>query len=177
MSRGLFTALTLVPLLAACGPSKPADTAPAVAPASTVQAGPPAPAMIIPDVPAGWKHYSDPATGIAFDYAPDRHTGDCPEIDEGVVCVALFGPDETEALIQFQPVDGVLETVAKDQAGFERNDKGVLTTTYGRFEPVPVESFATRAGPGLKATITCGTEDDETGFHAAGGQTARSVER
>jgi hypothetical protein len=176
MSRGLFTALALIPLLAACGSPKPEEAptpAPSAAPAAAptpVQAGSTAPVMIIPNAPAGWKTYSDPKTGIAFDYAPDRHTGDCPEIGEGTVCVALFEPNQSEALIQFQPVDGALEAVAKEQAGFEPNDKGVLMTTYGRFEPVPVERFFTRGGPGLKATVTCGTEDAETGFHAAGGE-------
>jgi hypothetical protein len=41
-------------------------------------------------------------------------------------------------------------------------------TTYGRFEPVAVERFVTAAGPGLKATVTCGL-DDENGFHAGAG--------
>lgn len=168
MSRNRLAAFVLIPLLAACGQPKPADSPPSDTPAPAAATA--SAAASVPAVPAGWKTYSDAKTGLAFDYAPNRHTGDCPEIDEGVVCVALFETGQTEALIQFQPVDGALEAVAKEQAGFEANDKGVLMTTYGRFEPVAVERFVARGGPGLKATVTCGTGDDETGFHAAGGE-------
>lgn len=166
MSRSWLVALAMVPTLAACGDPKPTETAP---PAPVAPAAAPTPASTPPAVPAGWKTYSDATTGLAFDYAPDRRTGDCPDIDEGVVCVGLFMPGEAEPLMQFQPVDGTLEAVARDEAGFEKNDQGVLMTTYGRFEPVAVETFATRAGPGLKATVTCGL-DDENGFHAGAGE-------
>ena len=43
-------------------------------------------------------------------------------------------------------------------------------TTYGRFEPVPVERFAGTGWTGMKAVVTCGVSDAETGFHAAGGE-------
>ncbi|QTC91127.1 hypothetical protein [Brevundimonas goettingensis] len=170
MSRHWLAALALIPSLAGCDRPEPAAPA-APSPAGTT-APAPAPAAA-PALPAGWKTYSDPALGIAFDYAPDRHTDGCGDVGEGVVCIGLFGPGqggEGEALIYFQPVDGSLDTVATEQAGFEKNAQGVLMTTYGRFEPVPVERFTARGGPGLKATVTCGTEDEETGFHAAGGE-------
>ncbi len=169
MSRRPLAAFALMSVLAACGERKPADGSPPVAAAA---AAAPAPAPVSttgPAVPAGWKTYSDPALGIAFDYSPDRHTDGCGDVGEGVVCIGLFGADSKKALIYFQPVDGSLDTVAKDQAGFEKNAQGVLMTTYGRFEPVPVERFTAQGGPGLKATVTCGT-DDENGFHAAGGE-------
>ena len=171
MFRYWLAALAMVPALSACGDPKPAPTAPTATTPAPVAA--PVAAPTPATVPAGWKTYSDATTGIAFDYAPDRRTGDCPDIDEGTVCVALFGPGpgeggETEALMYFQPVDGTLDTVAREQAGFEKNEQGVLMTTYGRFEPVPIETFATRAGPGLKATVVCGI-NDENGFHAGAG--------
>jgi hypothetical protein len=170
MSRHWFAALApfllvMILLLIGCDRPKAADSPP-----PALEPAPAAAAAAVSTVPAGWKTFSDPVTGIAFDYGPDRHTGDCPEIGEGVVCVALFAAAETEALIQFQPVDGALGVVAREQAGFEKNDKGVLMTTYGRFEPVPVEPFVARGGSGLKAIVTCGVEDEETGFHAAGGE-------
>ena len=176
MSRYWLAALAMVPALSACSDPKPAGTAPPAAPTVVPTAAPttaPTPVSNIPAVPAGWKTYSDATTGIAFDYAPDRRTGDCPDIDEGVVCVALFAADAgkgagVEPLMLFQPIDGTLDSVAKDQAGFEKNEQGVLMTTFGRFEPVPVETFTTRAGPGLKATVVCGI-DDENGFHAGAG--------
>jgi len=169
MSRNWPAALALLPFLTACDEPKPPARSPVAAPAPASTPGA-APVVAAPVLPAGWKTYSDPALGIAFDHGPDRRTGDCPEIGEGVVCVALFGTAEKEALVYFQPVDGPLDKVAKDEAGFEANAKGVLMTTYGRFEPVPVERFVARGGPGLKAIVTCGTEDAETGFHAAGGE-------
>lgn len=172
MSRRHLAAFALMSLLAACGERKPADSSstagqpPAPAPA-------PSPAATTSTVPVGWKTYNDPALGIAFDYSPDRHTDGCGDVGEGVVCVGLFGTGKSgdgEALIYFQPVDGPLEAVAKEQAGFEKNADGVLLTTWGRFEPVPVERFTARGGPGLKAVVTCGIDDAETGFHAAGGE-------
>jgi len=169
MSRPRLAAFALMSVLAACGERKPVDSAPPPAAPAAVPASPSAPTPA-PAVPAGWKTFSDPSLGIAFDYSPDRHTDGCGDVGEGVVCIGLFGPGSKEALIYFQPVDGSLDTVAKEQAGFEKNAQGVLMTTYGRFEPVPVERFTARGGQGLKATVTCGTEDAETGFHAAGGE-------
>jgi hypothetical protein len=43
-------------------------------------------------------------------------------------------------------------------------------TTYGRFDPVPVERFSGANWKGMRAVITCGTSDKETGFHAAAGE-------
>lgn len=167
MSRARLAAFALMSLLAACGERKAADNPPAAP--SPAAAPTPAPVPTASAVPAGWKTYSDPALGIAFDYAPDRRTDGCGDVGEGVVCIGLFGPSSKEALIFFQPVDGPLDAVAKDQAGFEKNAQGVLMTTWGRFEPVPVQPFTARGGAGLKATVTCGI-DDENGFHAAGGE-------
>jgi hypothetical protein len=162
--------VALMSLTVACGERKPADTPapPASPPAATAASVTPAAPAV--SIPAGWKTWSDPAMGIAFDYGPDRHTDGCGDVGEGVVCIGLFGAGSKDALIYFQPVDGSLDTVAKDEAGFERNAQGVLMTTYGRFEPVPVERFTASGGQGLKATVTCGTEDAKTGFHAAGGE-------
>lgn len=168
MSRRPLAAFALISLLAACGERKLDDSPPSAAPPPAATPTP-SPAATASTIPAGWKIYSDPALGIAFDYAPDRHTDGCGDVGEGVVCIGLFGSDSNEALIYFQPVDGSLETVAKDQAGFEKNAQGVLMTTWGRFEPVPVQPFTARGGAGLKATVTCGI-DDENGFHAAGGE-------
>jgi len=169
MSRRRLAAFALVVLLAGCSDRKPAESSPPPAATAPPSAAAPASASTSA-VPAGWKTYSDPSLGIAFDYSPDRHTDGCGDVGEGVVCIGLFGADAKEALIYFQPVDGPLDTVAKDQAGFEKNAQGVLMTTWGRFEPVPVEPFTARGGPGLKAVVTCGIDDAETGFHAAGGE-------
>jgi hypothetical protein len=111
--------------------------------------------------------FSDPALGIAFDYAAGRRTGPCPEVD-GAGCVALFEGDDH--LISFLVKDGAVGAVAAAEAGFERNADGVLMTTYGRSAPVAVEPFSGSGWTGLKAVVTCGISDAETGFHAAGGE-------
>ena len=143
--------------LGACG--APEDGAePAAAPATATAA---------PTAADDRVAFSDPALGIAFDHASSRRTGPCPDV-EGAGCVALFEGDAH--LISLQVKDGALETVAAAEAGFERNADGVLMTTYGRFQPVAVESFSGTGWTGLKAVVTCGIEDAETGFHAAGGE-------
>ena len=148
--------------LGACSPpaAEPAPAEPAAAPTE-----PQAPVA----APAGWNTVSEPGLGIAFDLAPGRRTGPCPEAAEGSAnCVALFEGDTH--LISLQTHTGALAAVAAAEAGFERNDKGVLMTTWGRFQPVAVESFAGDGWTGQKAVITCGISDAETGFHAAGGE-------
>ena len=42
-------------------------------------------------------------------------------------------------------------------------------------EAVEVESFEVGGKPGLRAVITCGISDPETGFHAAGGECLYAV--
>jgi hypothetical protein len=144
--------------LAACKPAgKSAEPVPAPADAPVAAA----------TSAADHGSFSDPDLGIAFDYAAGRRTGPCPEV-EGPGCIALFEGDDH--LISFLVKDGAVEAVAAAEAGFERNAEGVLMTTYGRFQPVAVESFSGAGWTGLKAVVTCGISDAETGFHAAGGE-------
>lgn len=160
----LATAILMGSALTACGPgtSEPAPAEPA---AATAEASAPVTAQI----PADWRTVSDSALGIIFAIAPGRRTGPCPESAEGAAdCVALFEGDTH--LISFQTHAGTLAAVAAAEAGFERNGEGVLMTTYGRFQPVPVETFAGPGWTGQKAVVTCGISDEETGFHAAGGE-------
>ncbi len=160
----LATVILMGSALTACGPgaSESAPAEPASAPTE-------APATVTAQTPAGWQTVTDPALGIAFAIAPGRRTGPCPEAAEGAAnCVALFEADTH--LISFQTHTGTLAAVAAAEAGFEPNAEGVLMTTYGRFQPVPVETFAGNGWSGQKAVITCGISDEETGFHAAGGE-------
>ncbi len=123
------------------------------------------------DGPAPAGPQSAAAFGVAFDHAAGLETrpcdGDMPR------CVILFDPS-AEAfmrdLLTVQVHEGPLETVAAAEAGFERNAEGRLMTTYGRFEPVAVEPFEVNGRSGLRAIITCGISDPETGFHAAAGE-------
>jgi hypothetical protein len=111
------------------------------------------------------------AFGVAFDHAAGLQTRPCDEAMPR--CIVLFDPAAEEFmrdLVTVQVFAGPLEAVAAAEGGFERNAEGRLMTTYGRFEPVAVEAFEVNGRSGLRATITCGISDPETGFHAAGGE-------
>ena len=73
-------------------------------------------------------------------------------------------------LLTVEVHDGALEAVAAEEAGFVRDADGRLMTTYGRFEPVPVEAFQVDGKQGLRAVVACGISDPETGFHAGAGE-------
>ncbi|WP_446904139.1 lysozyme inhibitor LprI family protein [Burkholderia sp. YIM B11467] len=121
---------------------------------------------------AGWKTYRDPALGISFEYLANRQVKKpCPAIG-GDRCVAIVGRNMTYSnyFIAFEIVDGALEPVAEKEAGFEKQDDGKWMTTYGRSAAQEVERFSGPGWRGMRATITCGISDPETGFHAAGGE-------
>ena len=112
-----------------------------------------------------------PDFGVAFDQAAGLQMRPCD--DETPRCRILFDPAAEEFmrdLLSVQVYAGPLETVAAAEAGFVRNADGRLMTTYGRFEPVAVESFEVNGKSGLRAVVTCGISDPETGFHAAAGE-------
>ena len=111
------------------------------------------------------------AFGVAFDRAAGLETRTCDEAKPR--CIVLFDPAAEEFmrdLLTVQVFAGPLEAVAAAEAGFERNAEGQLMSTYGRFEPVAVEPFEVNGHAGLRAVVTCGISDPETGFHAAAGE-------
>ncbi|HEY1224311.1 MAG TPA: hypothetical protein VGE54_03705 [Brevundimonas sp.] len=112
------------------------------------------------------------ALGVTFDKASSLQTRPCGE-EPGSRCVTVFDPAAEEFmrdLFNVEVHEGALDAVAAEEAGFVRNADGKLMTTYGRFMPVEVESFRVNSNPGLRAVISCGISDPETGFHAAGGE-------
>ena len=109
--------------------------------------------------------------GVTFDQAAGLQMRPCDE--EVPRCMVLFDPAVEEFmrdLLTVQVHTGPLETVAAEQGGFVRNAEGRLMTTWGRFEPVAVEAFEVNGKSGLRAVVTCGISDPETGFHAAAGE-------
>lgn len=131
----------------------------------------PAPVVAAADGPVQAGSQTAAAFGVAFDHAAGLETRPCD--GDAPRCTILFDP-AAEAfmrdLLAVQIHDGPLEAVAAAEAGFERNAEGRLMTTYGRFEPVAVELFQVDGKPGLRAAVTCGISDPETGFHAAAGE-------
>jgi hypothetical protein len=113
----------------------------------------------------------NPEIGVVFDHSAGLQIRPCDE--ETPRCLVLFDPAAEpfrRDLLTVQVFAGPLEAVAAAEGGFERNAEGRLMTTFGRFESVPVEAFAVNGKSGLRATITCGISDPETGFHAAAGE-------
>lgn len=109
--------------------------------------------------------------GLSFEHPPGLILAPCEA--ETPSCVSVVDPTakgEDGVLFRVQVFDGALEAVAREQAGFERDPEGRLMTTYGRFEPVPVETLGEPGRQGLRALVTCGISDAETGFHAAAGE-------
>ncbi|GAB3627275.1 Lipoprotein LprI [Pandoraea terrae] len=119
---------------------------------------------------AGWKTWHDPKLGFSFDYLENRRAKTCGT-GERHPCVRLVGRDmgNSDYLINFTRVEGPLEEVAGNEAGFLENEDGKWVTTYGRGVPVDVEHFSRNGWNGMRATISCGIDDPETGFHAMGG--------
>lgn len=158
----LATAIASAVFLTACGPSDPA--APAGAPVAKAEpAAAPTGEGRVEARPAG--------LGIAFEHATGFALGPCEA--SAPRCMVLANPaDEAylRDLLTVQVFDGPLEAVAASEAGFERDAEGRLMTTYGRFAAVEVERFEVNGNPGLRASITCGVSDPETGFHAAAGE-------
>ena len=112
------------------------------------------------------------ALGVAFDRAAGLQMRPCDE-DMGPRCMILSDPTAEEFLRDLLTVQvhaGSLEAVAAEEAGFVRDARGRLMTTYGRFEPVAVEAFEVNGKPGLRAVVACGISDPETGFHAGAGE-------
>lgn len=110
--------------------------------------------------------------GVTFDRAAGLQLRPC-DGEAGPRCMILSDPsaeDFMRDLLTVQVHAGSLETVAAEEAGFVRNAEGQLMTTYGRFEPVAVEAFEVNGESGLRAVVTCGISDPETGFHAAAGE-------
>ncbi|MES2833325.1 MAG: hypothetical protein V4707_01310 [Pseudomonadota bacterium] len=111
------------------------------------------------------------ALGVAFDHAAGQQARACD--DDTPRCMILTDPS-AEAfmrdLLTIEVHDGPLETIAAEEAGFVRDASGRLMTTYGRFEPVPVEAFQVDGKQGLRAVVACGISDPETGFHAGAGE-------
>lgn len=130
------------------------------------------PAAGVSDAESQAPEAAAPAPGVAFDRAPGLRTRPCGE-GQGPRCIVLFDPAAEEFmrdLLTLEVHDGPLEAVAAREAGFVRDGSDKLMTSHGRFMPVEVESFRVNGNPGLRAVISCGISDPETGFHAAGGE-------
>ncbi len=114
-----------------------------------------------------WKVYHDPKFGIEFSYPNNmRIVGGCLGEKN---CVAMVGkaarPDDY--LLAFEVFDGALETVAVDQAVFQK--EGDHWIAKGRNATHPAEPISGPGWRGLKAVVDCGISDSG-GFHGGAGE-------
>lgn len=108
-------------------------------------------------------------TSLGLDFQLDRRFVVAPCAVESEGCINITDARGQE-LFSVTRHDVGVELTAREAAGFERDEHGVLMTTYGRFMPMPVEAFERDGLKGYRAVVTCGISDPETGFHAAAGE-------
>jgi uncharacterized protein len=114
-----------------------------------------------------WKTFRDANLGIEFSYPSNR------KVEIGCRgsknCTALIGKPtpHSDYLIAFEAFDGDLDTVAVEQAVFEKKDNGWIAK--GRFGEHPVVPLAGPGWQGIKSIVDCGISDD-SGFHAGAGE-------
>ncbi len=93
-------------------------------------------------------------------------------------CVLLDAPDKQsneEYTLDICRKRALLEKVAQDELIFSPDEHGVWMRTAGMDPPSPVEMLSGTGWKGMLATQTCGVSDEETGFHAAGGECLMAV--
>jgi hypothetical protein len=126
-----------------------------------------------PNAPFRQTLHQATSLGVSFALPRDRTVGDCAGVRSGETpCITLrqqIAGTEVVVLV-LQRYDLPLERVAREEAGFEPNAEGRWMTTYGRFQPVEVQRITGQGWAGMRAVITCGISDADTGFHAAAGE-------
>jgi uncharacterized protein len=119
---------------------------------------------------AGWTTYRNATLGISFDYLANRSVGPCVN-EPGPKCVALFGHEagRKKELLEITVSDSALDKVAQDSGIFDLQD-GKWMAVAGPGAPAEADHFQGKGWMGIRATITCGVSDKDTGFHAGGGE-------
>ena len=112
-------------------------------------------------------HASFHGMGFSFSYPSHwrlHHVGDCVQLD---------APDKQkseEYTVNICSKHAALERTAQDELIFSPDEHGVWMRSAGMDPPSPVEMLRGSGWKGMLATQTCGVSDEETGFHAAGGE-------
>ena len=76
--------------------------------------------------------------------------------------------DSGKYLVHFTLGQGDFTLANKDKGIFEKSGKS-LRLAFGRFDNPPAKKIQTSKWTGYESGIICSTQDQETGFHAAGG--------
>jgi uncharacterized protein YecT (DUF1311 family) len=115
----------------------------------------------------GWKTFRDNRLGIEFSYPSSRKVKVGCRGSKN--CIALIGKPmpNSDYIIAFEVFDGGLETVAVEQAVFEKKNPGWIAR--GRFGEHPAVPLVGSDWQGLKSIVDCGISDSN-GFHAGAGE-------
>jgi hypothetical protein len=117
--------------------------------------------------PAEWRIFRDAKLGIEFSYPGDRKAIVGCHASKNCVAVGAPAARPDDYLLAFEVFDGSLDTVAVDQAVFQR--EGDHWIAKGRNGTYPVELLSGTGWKGLKSVVDCGVSD-AAGFHAAAGE-------
>ena len=114
-----------------------------------------------------WKTYFDKHLGIQFMYPGNRTVN----LEKNNITIRSgLMPDGIDYIIHFELGNGGFEQAVKETGIFEETKKGEWVAAIGRFESPIAEKISGAGWSGLKAHVTCGISDKETGFHAAAGE-------
>lgn len=114
-----------------------------------------------------WKTFSDQKLGIEFSYPSNRTIR--TDYKNGSIKILAFSMPNSEYVIDFQLSTGNFKRAIKDSAIFEKKDGEWVAAIGPSVNPAAEEIYGS-GWKGIKTIITCGISDDETGFHAAGGE-------
>ncbi len=113
-----------------------------------------------------WKLYSDKEFGIEFSYPRNRSV---IKNDNDFYLTEFHASEKHNYIIHFRVGDGDFESANAKEFIFGKRD-GRWFSVMGRFNNSPAELISGDGWSGVFTTIICGISDEDTGFHAAGGE-------
>jgi hypothetical protein len=115
---------------------------------------------------ASWSIFRDPKFGIEFSYRNDRKISTGCRGSKNCIALIAKTPIPGNYVVAFELFKGRLETVAVEQAVFQKEgDHWIAKGRSGRY---PVEPISGPGWQGLKSVVDCGISDGG-GFHAGAG--------
>lgn len=115
-----------------------------------------------------WRTFSDKKFGVEFSYPSNRTIR--TDHRNGSIKILAFSMPNSEYVIDFQVGTGNFERAIKDSVIFEKKDGEWVAAIGPSVVNPPAEEISGSGWKGIKTIISCGISDDETGFHAAGGE-------
>lgn len=121
---------------------------------------------------AKWVKFHDAKLKVEFMY-PNYLTV-APDYSSNSIAIVGESMGTSTYYINFEIREGNLDDAIENSDIFEKKDDGTYSARIGRAafdDEIPSVDFISGKGwKGIETTVTCGISDEETGFHAAGGQ-------